>query len=178
MMMDELNARILGLLERDGRMSYHDIALALNRSDSTVRDRIQRLERDGVVRGYSAHIDWSKLGYNSRALVSCTPNGSKAEFIAALCKHPNVDIVYSTSGARQTTFAVRSRDNQELDLFLQRHVVPLGLTELKVEPIVDVTIPAFEGRREAPPQEAPPAPTPAYGYGTPYSSGEAAWTAK
>jgi len=50
MRIDEMNKKILYLLQQDGRMTYKDIAKAINRSESTVRDRISIMEDEGVIK--------------------------------------------------------------------------------------------------------------------------------
>ena len=60
-------------LQEDARnMSSGDIAERTGTSDSTVRKRIQRLESDGVIKGYSANIDYQRSGYPLRMLLYCT----------------------------------------------------------------------------------------------------------
>ena len=53
-------------------MSSGDIAERTGTSDSTVRKRIQHLESDGVIKGYSADVDYQRSGYPLRMLLFCT----------------------------------------------------------------------------------------------------------
>ena len=70
---DDVDKAILHALQEDARnMSSGDIAERTGTSDSTVRKRIQRLEEDGVVKGYSADVDYQKSGYPLRMLLYCT----------------------------------------------------------------------------------------------------------
>ena len=70
---DDVDKAILYALQEDARnMSSGDIAERTGTSDSTVRKRIQRLESDGVVKGYSAHVDYQQSGYPLRMLLYCT----------------------------------------------------------------------------------------------------------
>ena len=70
---DDVDKAILHALQEDARnMSSGDIAERTGTSDSTVRKRIQRLESDGVVKGYSADVDYQKSGYPLRMLLYCT----------------------------------------------------------------------------------------------------------
>jgi DNA-binding Lrp family transcriptional regulator len=71
--LDDLDRYILHALQRDARhVSSGDIAEAMGVSASTVRKRIQRLEEEEVVRGYSADIDYERAGYPLRMLLVCT----------------------------------------------------------------------------------------------------------
>jgi DNA-binding Lrp family transcriptional regulator len=70
---DDVDRAILYALQEDARnMSSGDIADRTGTSDSTVRKRIQRLESDGVIKGYSASVDYQKSGYPLRMLLYCT----------------------------------------------------------------------------------------------------------
>jgi Lrp/AsnC family leucine-responsive transcriptional regulator len=70
---DDVDKAILYALQEDARnMSSGDIAERTGTSDSTVRKRIQRLESDDVIKGYSASVDYQKSGYPLRMLLYCT----------------------------------------------------------------------------------------------------------
>ena len=70
---DDVDSAILYALQEDARnTSSGDIAERTDTSDSTVRKRIQRLESDGVIKGYSAEVDYQKSGYPLRMLLYCT----------------------------------------------------------------------------------------------------------
>ncbi|WP_251342294.1 Lrp/AsnC family transcriptional regulator [Haloplanus halophilus] len=70
---DDVDRAILYALQEDARnMSSGDIAERTGTSDSTVRKRIRRLESDGVIKGYSASVDYQKSGYPLRMLLYCT----------------------------------------------------------------------------------------------------------
>jgi DNA-binding Lrp family transcriptional regulator len=70
---DDVDKVILYALQEDARnMSSGDIAERTGTSGSTVRKRIQRLESDGVIKGYSADVDYQKTGYPLRMLLFCT----------------------------------------------------------------------------------------------------------
>ena len=70
---DDVDGAILYALQEDARNSSSgDIAERTGTSDSTVRKRIQRLESDGVIKGYSAEVDYQKSGYPLRMLLYCT----------------------------------------------------------------------------------------------------------
>ena len=70
---DDVDEAILYALQADARnTSSGDIAERTGTSDSTVRKRIQRLESDGVIKGYSAEVDYQPSGYPLRMLLFCT----------------------------------------------------------------------------------------------------------
>jgi Lrp/AsnC family leucine-responsive transcriptional regulator len=70
---DDVDGAILHALQEDARtMSSSEIAERTGTSDSTVRKRIQRLESEGIIKGYSANVDYGKSGYPLRMLLFCT----------------------------------------------------------------------------------------------------------
>jgi len=86
---DEVDAAILRALQEDARnMSSGDIATRTGTSDSTVRKHIQRLESEGVIKGYSADVDYQRSGYPLRMLLFCTAaipeRGDRIEEILAI----------------------------------------------------------------------------------------------
>ncbi len=71
--LDETDREILYALQEDARnLSSGDIAERTDTSSSTVRKRIQRLESESVVKGYSADVDYQESGFPLRMLLFCT----------------------------------------------------------------------------------------------------------
>jgi DNA-binding Lrp family transcriptional regulator len=70
---DDVDRAILHALQEDARnLSSDEIAERAGIAGSTVRKRIQRLESEGVIKGYSADVDYQKSGYPLRMLLFCT----------------------------------------------------------------------------------------------------------
>lgn len=68
MKLDPTDLRILQLLQKDGRMTFQDLAQRVSLSSSPCLTRVHRLERAGVIKGYSAQIDISKIRPHFEAL--------------------------------------------------------------------------------------------------------------
>jgi DNA-binding Lrp family transcriptional regulator len=90
--LDALDRRILYTLQEEARQtSSSDVAAELDVSASTVRNRIQQLEADGVIRGYHADIDYQTAGYQLFTLIVCTaPIPKREELAAAAAEVPGV----------------------------------------------------------------------------------------
>ncbi len=70
---DDIDEAILYALQEDAiNVSSGEIADRTGTSGSTVRKRIQRLESEGVIKGYSAEVDYQRSGYPLRMLLFCT----------------------------------------------------------------------------------------------------------
>ncbi|NCF09263.1 MAG: winged helix-turn-helix transcriptional regulator [Gammaproteobacteria bacterium] len=60
--LDRLDRRILDVLQRDGRISYVDLAERIGLSTSPCLERVRRLEREGFITGYHARVDPHRVG--------------------------------------------------------------------------------------------------------------------
>ncbi|MEU3138169.1 Lrp/AsnC family transcriptional regulator [Nocardiopsis alba] len=67
--LDGVDRRILGELQRDGRLSFNELSRRVNLSAPTVADRVRRLTDRGVITGYHAHVDPAAAGLPVTALV-------------------------------------------------------------------------------------------------------------
>jgi len=97
---DLVDRRILDLLIEDGRRTVREIAAAVNLSPSPVRRRIERLERRGIIAGYTALVDETQLGPSMEAFAELRFIGStKVEEITASAKDiPEVIAIYTVAG--------------------------------------------------------------------------------
>src|SRR6056297_3614403 len=90
--LDDVDREILSALQEEARnLSSSEIADRTEASSSTVRKRIQRLESEGVIKGYSADVDYQKSGYPLRMLLFCTaPIPERGELIEEILEIPGV----------------------------------------------------------------------------------------
>ncbi|MEE6208851.1 Lrp/AsnC family transcriptional regulator [Salarchaeum sp. III] len=90
--LDDIDREIVYALQKDARnLSSAEIADRTDASSSTVRKRIQRLESEGVIKGYSANVDYQKSGYPLRMLLFCTaPIPKRGERIQDILDIPGV----------------------------------------------------------------------------------------
>ena len=72
-LLDETNLRILSELQEDARLSMAELARRVSLSSPAVADRVQRLERAGVITGYRAELDPRALGFAVAAIVRVRP---------------------------------------------------------------------------------------------------------
>ncbi len=70
---EEIDRRIVTLLAADGRMSFTDLAKETGLSVSAVHQRVRRLEKRGVLRGYAALVDYDEIGLPLTAFISIKP---------------------------------------------------------------------------------------------------------
>lgn len=97
---DPTDLGILALLQEDGRRSVVDIAKRVSLSPTAVKRRIQQLEETGVIEGYSARVDYRKLGWSLDAFVELRFTGTTdaAEMDELAAALPEARAVYTTAG--------------------------------------------------------------------------------
>ncbi|AOT69880.1 Lrp/AsnC family transcriptional regulator [Geosporobacter ferrireducens] len=67
--MDDMDMKILKLLNERGRISHEEISKILHISRPAIHQRISKLEDRGILRGYTAQINWKALGYQIKVLI-------------------------------------------------------------------------------------------------------------
>ena len=121
MNVNSLDIEILKLLSKDGRLSLRKIAEELNKSPVTIKKHIDELEEKGIIRDYSASIDYEKLGYQIVALIELTI--SKGEMIKVeeqIGNESNVFAVYDITGTYDAIILARFKTRQELNELVKR----------------------------------------------------------
>ncbi len=99
MTIDETDQRLLSLLRSNARTPVVELARQLGISRATVQNRLRRLERDGVIRGYTVKVGSELETPAVRALMSIsTENADEAEVIRRLRGNPRVAAVHHTTG--------------------------------------------------------------------------------
>jgi Lrp/AsnC family transcriptional regulator, leucine-responsive regulatory protein len=83
-LLDAVNIRLLQALREDARQSMSSLARRVGMSAPAVTERVQRLERAGVIRGYSVDIDPAALGFPVAAWVRVRPGPGQLTRVAAL----------------------------------------------------------------------------------------------
>jgi Lrp/AsnC family leucine-responsive transcriptional regulator len=84
LLLDARNVEILALLGGNPRMSVSELARSVGMSAPATRERIQRMEEAGVIRGYRLEIDSAALGYPIAAFIRVRPMPGKLPKIAEL----------------------------------------------------------------------------------------------
>ena len=119
---DDLDMKIIRLLQEDGRTSTQDIAKELNSTSSTIRKRIRRLEDTGTMK-VVAVTDFAAAGYDLLLAIGIEVDSRSAEDVAMdLAELPEVFSVNLTTGANDIELLVGARSFDELSVFLHKEV--------------------------------------------------------
>ncbi|HVA21120.1 MAG TPA: Lrp/AsnC family transcriptional regulator [Candidatus Micrarchaeia archaeon] len=113
---DTIDVSILVHLLRDARASLRHIGQAVGMSAPAVAERIGRLERTGVVRGYRAEVDWERLGLGLVVYVGVVADqgGEQPLAVRELRRIPEVEDVEVVTGPLDLLVRLRVRDHQHL----------------------------------------------------------------
>ncbi|MBN1385655.1 Lrp/AsnC family transcriptional regulator [Candidatus Woesearchaeota archaeon] len=118
---DRIDRKILNLLLQDSRSSYRDIAKKVDVSVVTVMNRIKRLEADGIIRQYTAFLDYDKIGYDITVIVELrVEKGRLFQVEKRLAGIPNVVAVYDITGHFDVLVIAKFRNRKSLDVFLKQ----------------------------------------------------------
>jgi len=117
--MDATDRRILSLLEKDARLTYADIGADVGLAASSVHDRVRKLEKAGVIKGYRAEIDLAAVGMPITAFVSIALRPSSPnEVPARVAEFELVEACYSVAGDNSYVLLVRAPSTSDLEELL------------------------------------------------------------
>ncbi len=119
--MDKMDERLIAALRHDGRASLSDLALELNLSRTTIRSRIERLQRRGIVLGFTVVLKEDALRDPVRGLMMIGIEGRGTErVIRHLHGLPEVRAVHSTNGRWDLIVELGTETLEGLDQALNR----------------------------------------------------------
>jgi len=122
--MDDIDLRILTNLQQDGRVSNAEIGRRVGLAPSAVLERIRRLERDGVIRGYRTRLDPATLGRGTLAFVFVQAESRPFDRSVAdrLAELPEVLEVHEIAGEDCLLVKLRCASTEELGRILRERI--------------------------------------------------------
>lgn len=113
---DEIDERLLRLLVDDGRRTFSDMATDVGLSVGAVKRRVDRMRTAGVITGFTAQIDQSKLGWGVEAFTEVRFGGRTrvADIIDTARNLAEVQAVYTIAGDPDALVHLRVRDMNHL----------------------------------------------------------------
>ena len=114
--LDETDRRLLSLLNDDARQSQRQLARQLGVAQGTVTNRIKRLEKGGVISGYSAVLNPEKIGWTMTIMAGLRiVKGSMIDVQQKIAADPRVFAVYDVTGDWDSMVLARVKDREDLD---------------------------------------------------------------
>ena len=129
-LIDETDKGILEILKQNARTPFLYIAKRLKISESTIRKRVARMEKDGVIKKYTAVVEPSKVGYGSVALVGIDVKPEKfLEVGRKLTELDNIKFVATSTGDHMLMIEIWMENASELRNFVKEEIESIdGIT--------------------------------------------------
>jgi Lrp/AsnC family leucine-responsive transcriptional regulator len=118
--MDTTDYRIVDMLQKDGRATQLEIARAINLSQPATAERIRKLESNGVITGYTARVDATKLGKDITAFIGVTIEHPKyfENFAKKVLELPEILEAHRVAGQDSYILKVKTSNTKSLDQLL------------------------------------------------------------
>ena len=121
--MDQIDQKILRVLQADARASLQQVGQAVGLSSSPCWERIKKLEQAGVIEGYTVRLNAQALGLNDTVLVQVTldshSDNTLEKFGETLASIPEVIECYLVSGDYDYLLRVAVRDTRDYERLLR-----------------------------------------------------------
>ncbi|WP_299676686.1 Lrp/AsnC family transcriptional regulator [uncultured Tenacibaculum sp.] len=120
-MVDEIDLSILKEIQANSRISFADIGRKINLSPSAVRERVQKLEDNEVIKKYSADIDYAKIGYGIEAFIILKLYSGKLKiFMKDSLQFSEIKKAYRITGSQNIHMKVALRNQLHLQEFIDK----------------------------------------------------------
>ena len=123
MKLDEVDEKILGILRKNARTPISHISEEIGLSNPSIKDRLDKLEAEGVILGYRPILDQRKLGLGLTAFVSISLDPNRCcddDIVESLERLPEVLEAHFTDGDSDVLVKVATRDTESLKDTLNR----------------------------------------------------------
>ena len=118
MPIDKIDRKILSEYLKDARSSFREVASKIGVAVGTVLSRVRKMEKEGMIKGYSVMLDHEKLGYELTAITEITVSkGKLLEMEKEIAKFPNICAVYDVTGLTDAIVIAKFHDREELSKF-------------------------------------------------------------
>src|SRR3989338_10256738 len=121
MEIDSTDKKIVNIVLENSRLSLRQIAKKAKVSVVTVLNHMKRLEKEGLLKKYTAKIDYEKAGFDVEVLIEIRiSKGKLFEVENKIAIHPNVFAVYDLTGSFDCLILARFQNRRQKDSFLKK----------------------------------------------------------
>jgi Lrp/AsnC family leucine-responsive transcriptional regulator len=116
------DARVLGILQVDGRRSYAELGADLGMAGPSAYERVKKLEARGVIRGYAARVDPAAVGLSVLAFtwVTQAPGTVSTDLTPDFAAIPEIEECHYIAGEADYILKIRARDMDDLGEIVRR----------------------------------------------------------
>ncbi|MGQ9471468.1 MAG: Lrp/AsnC family transcriptional regulator [Candidatus Aminicenantales bacterium] len=119
--MDEIDRRILQVLNKNARQSFREVAKEVGLSVTAVIHKIKKLEAAGAIKGYIPVLDPESFGYNLTAVIALRiSKGKLLETQRLIAREPQVMAVYDITGEWDSLVIGHFRTRDDLNNFIKK----------------------------------------------------------
>lgn len=121
-MLDETGWRLLEVLQENARLSYSELGQRVNLSAPAVADRMRRMEEAGIINGYHAEVNLSKIGLPITAIVRVgnTAGQSCQQTLVRIKEIPEVLECYRVTGSDAVIARVAATSASHLERIIDQ----------------------------------------------------------
>ena len=127
--LDELDKKIVRILQKEGRLSNKELSERINLTTTPTLERVRRLEKQEVIKGYSAIVNREAIGKGFSAFVSVTLSVHQLnlldEFTSAIKSIPEILACYNTTGEGDFLLHIVARDVKDFEQLLRSKLTNL-----------------------------------------------------
>lgn len=131
--MDEIDTKILNILQNHGRMTNKKLSEKIGLNPSSTLERVNKLEEKGYINGFGANINLEKLGYETIAFlqVSLKRHNKEniVEFLEQIESIPEIIEYYHIAGHYDYMLKVYMKSNKKLQQFLIEKITSIHLID-------------------------------------------------
>jgi len=139
-LLDDIDKKIIKVLENDARTSLRKISELVDVSLGTVSNRVKRMEKNGVIRGYSVILDPDKIGWELNVVIGLRiQKGRLIEIQERIAKDSRVHGVYDVTGDFDSMVIARAKNRKDLD-DLSKNVLSIDGVERSITHLVLNTV--------------------------------------
>ena len=120
--LSDTDARVLAILQQDGRRSYADLGTDLGMAGPSAYERVKKLETRGVIRGYSADVSPTAVGLSVLAFtwVTQAPGTISMDLTPEFATIPEIEECHYIAGEADYILKIRARDMEHLGAIVRR----------------------------------------------------------
>jgi len=120
-MYKDLDVKIIGALQRDGRASLRRLAQEFGVATTTISNRLRELEKQGVIKNFKPVLNYAKLGLGLTAVILIKAKGTKIpEVVKELSKDERLTHVYEITGEFDILVIGKFRDQEDMNREIKR----------------------------------------------------------
>ncbi|GAA0236059.1 Lrp/AsnC family transcriptional regulator [Marinomonas primoryensis] len=130
--LDKIDRKLLRLLAKDSDKTYSELSELVFLSPPAVHERVQKLRRNGVIKGTHAVLDGPSLGCSLLSFLHVEAEGSvRMDMLNEFYSIADVEEIHSVAGETNIIFKVRTRDSIDLEKLIEKVQLVDGVKKVK-----------------------------------------------